>query len=63
MEVPRRGIVVLATVIVFTTATGEVDASMWWPMMLTLVCALMGLGLGLVLLAQRTVSRYRGTPG
>jgi cytochrome bd-type quinol oxidase subunit 2 len=43
------GVAVLAAVIVITTATGEVDGSMWWPMMISVVCALMLVATGLVL--------------
>ncbi len=49
---------ILAAVIVITTATGEVGNSMWWPMMITVFCALMLVAAGLVLgLAHRTGHR------
>ena len=54
---------ILTAVIVITTATGEVDNSMWWPMMITVVCALMLLATGLVLgVAHRTGNRPRNAP-
>ena len=57
------GAAVLATVIVVTTATGEVDASMWWPMMITVACALMLIATGLVLgVAHRSRNRPRNVP-
>jgi hypothetical protein len=40
---------VLGAVIVVATAAGEVDESMWWPMMVTIVGALVTLAAGLVL--------------
>ena len=55
---------VLAAVIVVTTATGEVDDSMWWPMMITILVALVTLAAGLVLgIAHLTSTRPRNTPG
>ena len=57
------GAAVLAAVIVVTTATGEVDGSMWWPTMITVVCALMLVATGLVLgVAHRTRNRPRNVP-
>ncbi|MDQ3639873.1 MAG: hypothetical protein M3450_00015 [Actinomycetota bacterium] len=54
---------VLAAVIVITTATGEVGNSMWWPMMISVVCALMLLVTGLVLgVAHRSGNRPRNAP-
>ena len=57
------GAAVLAAVIVVTPATGEVDGSMWWPMMITVVGALMLIATGLVLgVAHRTRNRPRNVP-
>jgi hypothetical protein len=54
------GLGVLATVIVATTATGEVDDRMWWPTMITVGCALALLGGGLLLgLAHGRARRLR----
>jgi hypothetical protein len=43
------GAVTLGTLIAVTTATGEVDGSLWWPMMITVLCSMLLLGVGLVL--------------
>lgn len=40
---------VLVAVVLVTTVTGEVDDSMWWPMVITVVGALLLLATGLVL--------------
>lgn len=54
---------VLAAVIVVTTATGEVDGSMWWPMVLAILCALLAVAAGLVLgIAHLTSRRPRNAP-
>ncbi len=54
---------ILAAVIAITTVTGEVDDSMWWPLMTTVVCALMLVAAGLVLgVAHRSGSRPRNAP-
>lgn len=51
-----NGASALAAVAGATTLTGEVDESMWWPTMITVVCAVTLLGTGLVLgIAHRTV--------
>ena len=54
---------ILAGVIVITTVTGEVDNSMWWPMMITVVCALLLVATGLVLgVGHRTGNHPRNAP-
>lgn len=54
---------VLAAVIVATTATGEVDDSMWWPMVITILAALVTLAAGLVLgFAHLTSTRPETRP-
>lgn len=53
----------LFAVIVVTTATGEVDDSMWLPMMITVLLALVTLAAGLVLgIAHLTGNRPRNAP-
>lgn len=47
----------LGAVIIVTTATGEVDDSMWWPMMITILAAVVTLGAGLVLGIARLTSK------
>ena len=48
---------------VATTATGEVDDSMWLPMMITILCALVTVAAGLVLgIARLTSTRTRNAP-
>lgn len=56
------GVGVLAAVIVLTTATGEVAASMWWPMTIALVCALMLLIAGFVLGVAHRARLVRNPP-
>lgn len=54
---------VLAAFAVVTTATGEVDESLWWPMLLTVLSALVTLAIGLVLgIAHLTRNRPRNAP-
>lgn len=49
---------VLAVVVVVTTTTGEVDESLWWPMLITVLSALGAVAAGLVLgIARLTRSR------
>ena len=49
---------VLVAVVVLTTATGEVDESMWWPMVITVVGALLLLATGLVLGVTRLTGNH-----
>lgn len=49
---------ILVAVIVLTTATGEVDDSMWWPMVITVVGALLLLGTGVVLGVARLTGNH-----
>lgn len=49
---------VLAAIVVVTTTTGEVDESLWWPMLITVLSALGAVAAGLVLgIARLTRSR------
>lgn len=53
----------LGAVIAVTTTTGEVDDSMWWPMMISILGALVTLAAGLVLgIAHLTARRPRNSP-
>lgn len=53
----------LAVIVAVTTATGEVDDSLWWPMLLTVLSALVMLAIGLVLgIAHLTRNRPRNAP-
>lgn len=57
------GASVLAVVVVVTTATGEVVGSLWWPMLLTVLSALVTLAVGLVLgISHLTRSRPGNAP-
>lgn len=57
------GAAVLTTVIVITTATGEVDDSLWVPTMVIIVSALALLGTGLALgVAHRSALPSRNAP-
>ncbi len=49
---------VLVAVVVLTTVTGEVDESMWWPMVITVVGALLLLATGLVLGVARLTGNH-----
>ncbi len=54
---------VLGAIVVVTTATGEVDESLWWPMLLTVLSGLVTLAIGLVLgVAHLARSRPRNAP-
>jgi hypothetical protein len=54
---------VLGAVTVVTTATGEVDESMWWPMIVTILGALVTLAAGGVLgIAHLTATRPPNAP-
>jgi hypothetical protein len=54
---------VLGAVIVVTTTIGEVDESMWWPMMITILGALVTVAAGLILgIAHLTARRPRNAP-
>jgi hypothetical protein len=54
---------VLAAVIVATNAAGEVEESMWWPMMIAILAALVTVAAGLVLgVAHLAHTRPRNTP-
>jgi hypothetical protein len=53
----------LGAVIVVTTTSGELDESMWWPMMIGILGALVTLGAGLILgIAHLMAKRPRNAP-